>query len=80
LARVFVTEAIASGLPPHIAQVICGHADINTTMGYKAVFASSMVIARRSTATDPGGLTASAGLRWISSSRSASARTLRTMP
>ena len=26
-----------SGLPPHIAQVIAGHKDINTTMGYKAV-------------------------------------------
>ena len=24
-----------NGLPPHIAQVICGHRDISTTMGYK---------------------------------------------
>jgi hypothetical protein len=27
-----------SGLPPHIAQVIAGHKDITTTMGYKAVY------------------------------------------
>ena len=27
-----------NGLPPHIAQVIAGHKDINTTMGYKAVY------------------------------------------
>src|SRR5260370_2111560 len=26
------------GLPPHIAQVIAGHRDINVTMGYKAVY------------------------------------------
>ena len=24
-----------SGLPPHIAQVICGHKTIGTTIGYK---------------------------------------------
>ncbi len=24
-----------SGLPPHIAQVICGHRNIDTTIGYK---------------------------------------------
>ena len=27
-----------SGLPPHIAQVIAGHRDINVTLGYKAVY------------------------------------------
>ena len=27
-----------NGLPPHIAQIICGHRDINVTMGYKAVY------------------------------------------
>ncbi len=27
-----------SGLPPHIAQVIAGHQDLNVTMGYKAVY------------------------------------------
>ena len=33
--RIFVTDAIMSGLPPHIAQVICGHKNIDTTIGYK---------------------------------------------
>ena len=36
--RIFVTDAIMSGLPPHIAQVICGHKNIDTTIGYKAVY------------------------------------------
>jgi hypothetical protein len=34
-SRIFVTDAIMSGLPPHIAQVICGHKTIDTTIGYK---------------------------------------------
>jgi hypothetical protein len=33
--RVFVTDAIMHGMPPHIAQLIVGHRNINTTMGYK---------------------------------------------
>jgi len=36
--RVFITDAIMNGLPPHIAQVIAGHRDINITLGYKAVY------------------------------------------
>jgi integrase len=36
--RIFITDAVMSGLPPHIAQVIAGHKDINTTMSYKAVY------------------------------------------
>ena len=36
--RMFITDAIMSGLPPHIAQVIVGHEDINVTLGYKAVY------------------------------------------
>jgi integrase len=36
--RIFITDAVISGLPPHIAQVIAGHKDISTTMGYKAVY------------------------------------------
>jgi hypothetical protein len=32
---VFTTDAILNGMPPHIAQLILGHDDINTTMGYK---------------------------------------------
>jgi hypothetical protein len=36
--RMFLTDAIMSGLPPHIAQVIAGHRDINVTLGYKATY------------------------------------------
>ncbi len=36
--RLFITDAVMNGLPPHIAQVIAGHRDINVTMGYKAVY------------------------------------------
>ena len=36
--RIFITDAILNGLPPHIAQIIAGHRDINVTMGYKAVY------------------------------------------
>lgn len=36
--RMFITDAIMSGLPPHIAQIIAGHQDINVTLGYKAVY------------------------------------------
>jgi len=36
--RLFITDAIMNGLPPHIAQVIAGHHDINVTLGYKAIY------------------------------------------
>jgi site-specific recombinase XerD len=36
--RIFITDAIMNGLPPHIAQIIAGHRDINVTLGYKAVY------------------------------------------
>lgn len=36
--RMFITDAVLNGLPPHIAQIIVGHRDINVTMGYKAVY------------------------------------------
>jgi integrase len=32
--RIFTTDAIRSGLPPHIAAKILGHDDVNTTMAY----------------------------------------------
>ncbi|AYE99632.1 site-specific integrase (plasmid) [Mycobacterium paragordonae] len=45
--RIFVTDAIMSGLPPHIAQIICGHKTIETTMGYKAVYPMEAIEAHR---------------------------------
>jgi len=41
--RLFITDAVLNGLPPHIAQVIAGHRDINVTMGYKAVYPEEAV-------------------------------------
>ncbi len=45
--RIFVTDAIMSGLPPHIAQIICGHASIETTLGYKAIYPTEAIEAHR---------------------------------
>jgi hypothetical protein len=36
--RIFITDAVMNGMPPHIAQLVVGHRDLNTTMGYKAVY------------------------------------------
>ncbi|WP_234325738.1 tyrosine-type recombinase/integrase [Streptomyces sp. NRRL S-146] len=45
--RIFITDAFRSGLPSHIAQVIAGHADINTTMGYNAIYPAEAIEAHR---------------------------------
>jgi Phage integrase family len=45
--RIFVTEAILNGLPPHIAQIVCGHRDIATTLGYKAIYPTEAIEAHR---------------------------------
>ena len=42
-----MTDAIMNGLPPHIAQVICGHKSIDTTMGYTAVYPAETIEAHR---------------------------------
>lgn len=57
--RIFITDAIMNGLPPHIAQVIVGHAAITTTMGYKAIYPTEALEAHRAfiarrRATRPG--------------------------
>jgi hypothetical protein len=36
--RLFITDAVLNGLPPHIAQIIAGHHDINVTLSYKAIY------------------------------------------
>ena len=41
--RMFITDAVMNGLPPHIAQVLAGHKDLNVTMGYKAVYPEEAV-------------------------------------
>ena len=45
--RVFTTDAVLNGMPPHIAQLILGHKDINTTMGYKAVYPEEAINGHR---------------------------------
>jgi integrase len=45
--RLFATDAILNGMPPHIAQLILGHNDINTTMGYKAVYPEEAIRGHR---------------------------------
>jgi hypothetical protein len=45
--RMFITDAVLHGMPPHIAQLIAGHRDINTTMGYKAVYPNEVINAHR---------------------------------
>ncbi|MET9661493.1 site-specific integrase [Streptomyces sp. NPDC006510] len=45
--RIFVTDAIMNGLPPHIAQVLCEHKSLDTTMGYKAIYPAETIEAHR---------------------------------
>jgi integrase len=45
--RIFVTDAILHGMPPHIAQLVVGHRDITTTMSYKAVYPEEAINAHR---------------------------------
>ncbi len=45
--RIFATEAIMNGLPPHICQLIMGHKNINTTMGYKTVYPEEVINSHR---------------------------------
>jgi hypothetical protein len=41
--RLFITDAIMHGMPPHSAQLVAGHRDINTTMGAKAVYPDEVI-------------------------------------
>lgn len=45
--RIFTTDAILNGMPPHIAQLLLGHKDINTTMGYKAIYPQEAINGHR---------------------------------
>jgi hypothetical protein len=45
--RLFITDAIMHGMPPHIAQLVAGHRDINTTMVYKAVYPDEVINGHR---------------------------------
>ncbi|MET7727342.1 site-specific integrase [Streptomyces mirabilis] len=41
--RIFVTDALRTGLPPHIAARICGHRTVDTTLGYAAIYPEDVI-------------------------------------
>jgi hypothetical protein len=41
--RIFVTDALRSGLPAHIAARICGHQAVDTTLGYAAIYPEDVI-------------------------------------
>lgn len=45
--RIFITDAVMNGMPPHITQLVVGHRDLNTTMGYKAVYPEETINGHR---------------------------------
>lgn len=45
--RIFITDAIMNGLPPHIAQVVAGHDSLASTMGYAAIYPAAAIEAHR---------------------------------
>lgn len=45
--RILITDAIMHGMPPHIAQLVAGHRDINVTMGYKTVYPEEVINGHR---------------------------------
>ena len=57
--RIFATEAVASGLPVHIAAKLLGHQSINTTQGYVAVYEQDVVDHHRAFIARRRGLRAS---------------------
>jgi integrase len=57
--RLFITDVVMNGMPPHIAQLVAGHKDISATMAYKAVYPEEVINAHRAfiarrRATRPG--------------------------
>jgi integrase len=47
MRRIFTTEALQNGLPPHICQLILGHKNLNTTMGYNTVYPEKVITGHR---------------------------------
>lgn len=45
--RIFATDALRAGLPPHIAAKILGHVDLNTTLGYAAIYPEDVITHHR---------------------------------
>ena len=47
MRRLFTTEALQNGLPPHICQLILGHKNLNTTMGYNTIYPEKVITGHR---------------------------------
>jgi len=47
MRRLFTTEALQNGLPPHICQLVLGHRNLNTTMGYNTVYPEKVITGHR---------------------------------
>jgi integrase len=45
--RIFATDAVAAGLPPHLIQKLMGHATLATTQAYAAVFPDDVIRGHR---------------------------------
>jgi hypothetical protein len=45
--RIFATDALAAGLPPHIIQKLLGHATLATTQAYAAIFPDDVIRSHR---------------------------------
>jgi hypothetical protein len=45
--RVFATDALAAGLPPHLIQKLMGHATLATTQEYTAIFPDDIIRSHR---------------------------------
>ena len=60
--RLFITDAVMSGMPPHIAQLVVGHRDVNTTMGYKAIYPEEVINGHRAFITRAQGNTSQRGV------------------
>ncbi len=45
--RIFATDTLAAGLPPHIIQKLMGHASLATTQGYAAIFPDDIIRSHR---------------------------------
>ena len=45
--RIFATDAIRTGLPPHITAKILGHVNLSTTMGYAAIYPEDVITHHR---------------------------------
>ena len=44
---ILLSTSLQNGLPPHICQLILGHKNLNTTMGYNTVYPEKVITGHR---------------------------------